>query len=64
MKKRNCLVCVISLALLASAPLNATAEVLDDSFYGEIQADESVDMADLEEADDFIVFFANRRIFN
>ena len=54
MKKRNCLVCVISLALLASAPLNATAEVLDDSFYGEIQADESVDMADLEEADDFI----------
>ena len=52
MKKRNCLVCVISLALLASAPLNASAEVLDDSFYSEEQFEENVDTADLEENSD------------
>lgn len=52
MKKRNCLVCLISLALLASAPLNVSAEALDDSFYGEELFDENADTADLEESSD------------
>ena len=52
MKKRNCLVCLISLSLLASAPLNASAEVLDDSFYGEELFNENTDTSDLEESSD------------
>ena len=60
MKKKSCLVCLISLALLASAPLNASAEVLDDSFYSEEQLTENIGIADLEEnTDDFISEDAN-----
>lgn len=52
MKKRKYLVCLISFSLLASAPLNASAEALDDSFYGEEQFNESSDIPDLEESVD------------
>ena len=51
MKKRYYLVSVLSFALLASAPLNVSAEALNDSFYSEMQFDEGTESTNFEEED-------------
>ena len=72
MRKRFYLVTALSLILVASAPLNASAETLNDSFYSAQEVDENVEIEDFGEIEDeFIsdditegVFFAGRRVFH
>lgn len=49
MRKRFYLVTALSLILVASAPLNASAEALNDSFYSAQEVDENVEIEDFGE---------------
>ena len=52
MRKRFYLVTALSLILVASAPLNASAEALNDSFYSAQEVDENVEIEDFGEIED------------
>ena len=52
MRKRFYLVTALSLILVASAPLNASAEDLNDSFYSVQEVDENVEIEDFGEIED------------
>lgn len=52
MRKRFYLVTALSLILVASAPLNASAETLNDSFYSAQEVDENVEIEDFGEIED------------
>ena len=55
MKKKICSICLVSLAMLAFAPLNTGAKALEDSFYSEEQVEESTGISDFleKDSDDF-----------